>query len=140
MHQLALSWRVLINGLFQRIQHEACIGGAAGAPTNNQPCINIVDERHIHKALPCRDIGELADLEHVWRWRKELAVHHCPMGTAAPYLGSLSLASCRAQHFRSQWPSPSRLVRSSCRPAALCHFIPSAQHARALLVNTCSLS
>jgi hypothetical protein len=75
MHQLALSWRVLINGLFQRVQHEACIRGAAGAPTNNPPCINIVDEGHIHKALPCRDIGEVADLEHVWRWRMELAVH-----------------------------------------------------------------
>ena len=75
MHQLGLSWRALMNGLFQRVQHEACIRGAAGAPTNNPPCINIDDEGHIHKALPCRDIGEVADLEHVWRWRMELAVH-----------------------------------------------------------------
>ncbi len=45
------------------------------------------------KPLPRRDMGEVAHPQHIRRGRVELAVHHCPMETEAPYHGSLFSAS-----------------------------------------------
>lgn len=48
---------------------------ATDTPPKNAPSKDINDEGYMDKALPCRDIGDVADPEHVWRRRTELVVH-----------------------------------------------------------------
>lgn len=51
-----------VDGLFQRIQHEAGMSGATDPPAHNVACIDVDDEGHVDEACPCRDIGEVAAL------------------------------------------------------------------------------
>jgi hypothetical protein len=51
------------------------VRGCADALPNNAPGKGIDDEGDIDKALPCGDVGEIADPEHVRRWNAELTVH-----------------------------------------------------------------
>jgi len=64
-----------MNGLFQSIKNEACIGCAIGTPPDDAPREHIDDKGHIYKALPCGDICEVTDPKDVWRGCMELAVH-----------------------------------------------------------------
>jgi len=45
--------------LFQRIQNEICVHGAADAPTNNTPGKNVNHKRYIQPTLPGRNVGEI---------------------------------------------------------------------------------
>ena len=75
MDEAAATYRAsVVKRLFQGIEDEAGMRRAAYPPADDTPGECIDDERHIHKALPGRDIGEVGDPEHVWRRRLELAV------------------------------------------------------------------
>ena len=52
-HRLRRS--ALVHRLFQRIQNEARVGGAADTPANDHPRKGINDESHINEALPGRE-------------------------------------------------------------------------------------
>mmetsp|Transcript_22617 Transcript_22617/g.36998 ORF Transcript_22617/g.36998 Transcript_22617/m.36998 type:complete len:98 (-) Transcript_22617:233-526(-) len=93
MCQLVLCWPAFVNCLFQSIHDKSGSGGATDTPPYYSASKDIDDEGHIHKPLPRRDIGAVVHPEYVWRWCVELAVYHCSMGTAWPYLGSLFWAS-----------------------------------------------
>ena len=75
VHQLILCGPTLMNGLIQSIEDKFSSGRATDTPPNDAASKDIDDEGHIDTALPCRDVGEVADPEHVWRWRMELSVH-----------------------------------------------------------------
>jgi len=61
--------------MIPRGENKAGTGSAARRPTDD-PAGKYVDYKgHIHKTLPRRDIGEVADPKDIWRWRMELAVH-----------------------------------------------------------------
>lgn len=72
VHQLALRWPALVYGMFQSIKNGACGSRAAYALPDDAAS---KDERHIHEALRCRDIGEIAHPQHVRRCRMKLAIH-----------------------------------------------------------------
>ena len=75
MDETAATYRAsVVKSLFQGIEDETGMRGAADPPANDTPGECIDDERHIYKALSGRDIGEVGDPEHVWRRRLELAV------------------------------------------------------------------
>jgi hypothetical protein len=65
----------LMNGLFQGIEHEPGMGRAADPPADDAAGEGVDDEGHVDEALPGRDIGEVADPEHVRRGHAELTVH-----------------------------------------------------------------
>jgi len=62
MQQLILGWPALMNGLFQSIKDKSGSGGATDTPSDYSVGKDVNDEGHIHKPLPCRDIGSLIDL------------------------------------------------------------------------------
>ena len=75
MDETAATYRAsVVKSLFQGIEDETGMRGAADPPANDTPGECIDDKRHIHKALPGRDIGEVGDPEHIRRRRPELAV------------------------------------------------------------------
>jgi len=73
MHE-ACSWLALMNGLFQRIQHEAGMRRAADSPSHDPAGKGINDEGDVSEALPRGDIGEIRNPQHVWRRHAELAI------------------------------------------------------------------
>ena len=50
------------------------VGGPAGSPAHDAPCIDVDDKSHIHNASPCRDIREVRNPQDVGRRRFELAI------------------------------------------------------------------
>jgi len=71
----ALDGAPVMDGLFQGVEHEACVSSLARPPANDPAGVGIDDESHIHKAPPGGDVGEIADPEHVGCGNTELAVH-----------------------------------------------------------------
>jgi hypothetical protein len=76
MDQAAMALRPpFVQGLLQRVENEAGMGGAADAPADNPPGIGVDDEGDVHKPRPGGDIGEVLQPQPVGRRRVELAVH-----------------------------------------------------------------
>lgn len=72
MHEAATVDRSsLVQGLLQRVEHEAGMGRPRHPPTNDPPSIGVDDEGDIDEARPGRDIGEVRDPEPVGRRRVE---------------------------------------------------------------------
>src|SRR6056297_203541 len=76
MHKAAFSaWPSGMKSLFQSIQNERRVRRAADPPTNNAARKDIDDKRHIDKAAPCRDIGEIRYPQSVRGVCLEVPVH-----------------------------------------------------------------
>ncbi len=64
-----------VDGLFEGIQNEPGMRGAADPPAHDASGIGVDDECDIDEAFPSGDIGEIRNPEHVGRRHAELAVH-----------------------------------------------------------------
>src|SRR3954453_4820545 len=64
----------IMQGLLQRIEHEARMRRARGPPAHDPAGIGVDHEGDVDKAGPGRDIGEVGEPENVRPWRLELAV------------------------------------------------------------------
>ncbi len=64
----------LVQGLLQRVEHEAGMGRARHPPAHDAARIGVDHESHIDEARPGRDVGEIGDPEHVRPRRAELSV------------------------------------------------------------------
>jgi hypothetical protein len=64
----------IMQGLLQRIEHEACVRRARGSPAHDPSSVGVDDKGDVDKAGPGRDIGEVGEPKDVWPWRLELAV------------------------------------------------------------------
>ena len=75
MHRLVSGWPALVIGLCHSVVGKP--GGRCAIDTapNDAAGIDVDDEGHIPKPLPCRDIGKGAYPKHIRRGRVELAVH-----------------------------------------------------------------
>ena len=58
-----------------RGDYPVCLGRARCFPPNDAIGEGVDHEGNANKSLPCRDVGEVADPQHVWRRGPELAVH-----------------------------------------------------------------
>ena len=56
-----------MQGLLQRVEHEARVRRSADTPADDAPCVRVDDERDVDEVLPRRDVGEVRDPQHVWR-------------------------------------------------------------------------
>ncbi len=63
-----------VQGLLQRVEHEAGVRRPAHPPADNAPGIGIDHKGHIDEAHPGGDVGEVRDPEHVRARRLELPV------------------------------------------------------------------
>jgi hypothetical protein len=63
-----------VQGLLQRVEHEAGVRRPRDPPADNAPRISIDHKGNIDEAGPGRDIGEIRDPEHVRARRLELPV------------------------------------------------------------------
>src|ERR1700733_8557755 len=70
----AMDRPTLMQGLLQRIEDEARMGGAADPPADDPAGEGVDDEGDIDEAGPSRHIGEIRKPEHVRRWGVELSV------------------------------------------------------------------
>jgi hypothetical protein len=64
----------IMQGLFQRIEHKACVRRARGSPTHDPAGIGVDDEGDVDKAGPRRDISEVGEPKDVRPRRLELAI------------------------------------------------------------------
>ena len=65
----------VMQGLLQRVEHEARVGRSAGAPAHDPARIGIYDEGDIDETGPSRDVGEVRDPEHIRPCSLEPPVH-----------------------------------------------------------------
>lgn len=63
-----------IQGLLQRVDHEARGHGLAHAPTDDASGVDVDDESHVQPTLPGRDVGEVREPELVRTVGPELSV------------------------------------------------------------------
>src|SRR4051794_37962438 len=64
----------LVQGLLQRVQHEAGVRRAGDTPADNAPRKNVDDEGDIDKTGPCRDVGKIGHPQGVRARRIELPI------------------------------------------------------------------
>ena len=75
MHQPAtMKWPPIMEGLLQRIEHEACMSRPAGPPADNPASVGIDDESNVDESCPGADVSEVRDPEHVGSRRVELPI------------------------------------------------------------------
>ena len=65
MDQLVSFGLARVQRLFQRIEHKVGPHRAANPPADNAPGEDVNDESDVDKALPGRDVREIADLQLV---------------------------------------------------------------------------
>ena len=70
----ALDRPALVQGLLERVEHEAGVRAPRNSPADDAPGIGIDHEGHVDEARPGRDVGEGGDPEHVRARRLELPV------------------------------------------------------------------
>ena len=70
----ALDRPSIMQGLLQRIEHEAGVRRARHPPADDAPGIGVDHEGDVDEARPGRDIGEVREPQHVRPWRLELPV------------------------------------------------------------------
>ena len=64
----------IMQRLFQRIEHEPGMRGAAGAPADDASGEGVDDEGDVDKALPGGNVGEIRHPQHVRPRCDELAI------------------------------------------------------------------
>ncbi len=84
----ALNGTALVQGLLQRIQHEAGMGRAADPPADDAPGEGVDDEGHVDEAPPGGDVGEVRHPQRVRARCPELPVDPVERAGAA---GSLTV-------------------------------------------------
>src|SRR3954469_18946526 len=70
----ALDRPALVQGLLERVEHEAGVSAPRNSPADDAPGVSIDHEGHVDEARPGRDVGEVGDPEHVRARRLELPV------------------------------------------------------------------
>jgi len=65
----------IVQRLLQRVEHEAGMGRARGAPAHDPTRECVDDERDVDEALPSGDVGEVRDPQRVRPGRLELTVY-----------------------------------------------------------------
>ena len=65
----------IVQGLIERIENEAGVGGRGDPPADDPPRKGVDDEGDIDEARPGGDIGKVADPQRVRARRLELALH-----------------------------------------------------------------
>src|SRR5215217_6645192 len=74
VHEPAAHGTTLVQGLLERIEHEAGLSGARHPPADNAPGIDIDHEGHVHEPRPGHDISKVGEPERVRPRRPELPV------------------------------------------------------------------
>jgi hypothetical protein len=69
----AMHWASVMQGLFQGVEDEARMRGAADPPANDASGEGIDDKRHVDKALPRRHVGKIGYPEPIRLRCPELA-------------------------------------------------------------------
>jgi len=63
-----------MQGLLQRIEHEAGVRRSRGPPADDPAGIGVDDEGDVDEAGPGRDIGEVGQPQDIRPWRLKLAI------------------------------------------------------------------
>jgi hypothetical protein len=75
MNQIALALVApCVQRLLKRVEHEVGLHRGAHAPADDAPGKDVDDEGHVHKALPGRDVGEVAHPQLVRPLGAELSI------------------------------------------------------------------